>query len=862
MRILEYLLLCSPLSAVLAFQWPQTLLSSVNPLIGTTGGPAPGNSGGMIASVGPPFASARWVVQTQDNHVQATPFNYTEEYAENGTVHGFQGTRQPAIWMGESAWAAVVPGMTSGNAQEIITDFDERALPKIPGTESFGVALYTVGLSVPNSGGSTIDVSMSATSRVGHLQFTFERGSNSTFVPHLFLPTTRATEVFHTPSTFQAIFPNGTVQISPENNEICGSNMEMQDIILAPLSIKEAASHFTGWFCAEFDTPFSSHGVTQVDTISENATSGSGQQLGAYAQFEFPGHSNKLTVNVKVATSLISADNARNNLVNETGKSFAIADTQASTESAWAGKVGRIQVETDGSPEAEQNKTVFLTALWHAMQYPYEVHDNPTSSNGEQYYSAYDNAVHDGESFNGYSIWDVFRAEWGLLILMAPERIPSMIRSMLHDFEEGGHLPMWKNMVETNIMVGTHADSLLAEAVVKGFGAGLSDGFNPTFTTEELTTMWTAAWQDASVPPINDTTVVYSDRQEGVDFEVRAGLSTSWEDTGLGKGWVANDIHSESASRTLDYSYDDYAVAMLSSLMPSEIIEAHTPNLAELQAQFYGNTSIKNNVTTFLMDRAKTNPWVLWNSTASAPALTTGGDPILGFVQARQENGTWADPTEGFTEGDRWVYSLDIVHDINELVQKRGGNASFIKSMNEFFDGGWVAFTNEPSHHTPYLYSAVGAPTWSQERVRQMASINYNNTPNGLSGNEDCGQMSAWYVWSVMGFYPLNPISGLYVVGAPFFSSLTVSIPVPPFIPSNHPSITQNPNFNSTTNSYELRITATGAETMPYVKSLRVNGKDWESPIISHDDIRFGGTLEFEMSATAESWGGGRGEAA
>ncbi|KIK68724.1 glycoside hydrolase family 92 protein [Collybiopsis luxurians FD-317 M1] len=859
MKAFESLLLCSPLYLALAYQWPKTLLSSINPLIGSAG-PEPNLSGGMIPSVGPPFASTRWVAQNQNSYVSATPFNYTQSYKENGTVHGFMGTRQPAIWMGESAWAAIVPGMTSRDASDIKTAFDDRALPKIPGSETFGVALYSVGLSFPGSGGSTVNVSMSASSRVGHFQFTFERGSDLFVSPYLFLPTTRATTIFHNPNTFVTTYPNGTVQISPDDNEICGSNTEMQDWILAPNSIKEAASHFTGWYCAKFDQPFSNYGVTLANDVSEKAKSGSGEQVGAYAQFEFPAQSNIVTINVRIATSLISADQAKHNLVVENEGAFAIADTQAATENAWAEKVGRFQIETDGSLEAESNKTVFLTGVFHAMQYPYEVHEPiPSSSEALHYYSAYDDSVHGGESYSGYSIWDTYRAEWALQILLAPERIPSMIRSMLQDYEEGGWLPMWKNMIETNIMVGTHADSLLAEAVLKGFGAGDSKGFDSTFTTEELTTIWAAAWKDASVPPVDDATVVYSDREEGVDYEVRAGLSTFFEQHSSGRGWVANDIHSESVSRTLDYAYDDHAVAVLSTLIPSDIIEANTPNLPELKTQFYGNPSDKKNVTTFLNDRATVNPWTVWNATASSPAVITGGEDIKGFVQARQQNGSWAAPTDGFTEGDRWVYSFAFVHDVDELVKKRGGNESFVKSLNEFFDGGWVDFTNEPAHHTPYLYALAGAASYTQERVREMAQINYNNTPDGLSGNEDCGQMSAWYVFSAMGFYPVNPVSGVYVVGSPFFSSLRVDLPVPSFIPPTHWSITQNPHYNPSTNSFVLRILAPGAETKPYVKSLRVNGQNKEDPFISHDDIRYGSLLEFEMSENAENWGGGRG---
>ncbi|KAF9062715.1 glycosyl hydrolase family 92-domain-containing protein [Rhodocollybia butyracea] len=880
MKALFSLLCVGSIPVVTAYQWPKTLLSSINPLIGTTG-PEPNLAGGMIPSVSPPFGSTRWVAETQHNHVSATPFNYTESYKNNGSIHGFLGTRQPAIWMGESAWAGVVPGMSFGLSGDIKTDFEERALPKIPDTEQFGVGMYSVGLEIPDSEGGTVQVSMSASSRVGHFQFVFRQGNSSkSYYPYVFLPTARPTELFHTPDVFVPLYPNGTVEISPDNAEICGSNSEMQDFLLTPNSVKDAAQHFTGWYCARFDTAFSEtgYGVTQGGSISEGATSGTGEYLGGYARFKFPGQdasdgessSGVVTINLHIATSLISADQARYNL---NAESFVdIADTQAATENAWAEKVERFQVETDGSAEAEERKVVLLTSVFHALHYPYETHEdipNPSSGSQHHYYSAHDNSIHEGESYSGYSVWDTYRAAWAFTILFAPERVPGMVRSMLQDYKEGGWLPMWKNMIETSVMIGSHADSLLAEALLKGFGGLAESGSSEiqrTFTTEELTTIWESAWKDASVPPVDDDTVSYSDREEGVDYEARAGLSTFYEQYADNGGWVANDIHSESVSRTLDYAYDDHAVAVLSTLIPSDIVRTHTPGLSEIKAKFYKANSpesrLDSNVTTFLNDRALANPWTVWNPAASAPAIVTGGDDIMGFVQARQQDGTWGSTLDGFTEGDRWVYSFDYVHDVAELVKRRGGNESFVKSLNEFFDGGWADFTNEPAHHAPYLYALAGAASYTQERVREIAQSNFNNTPNGLSGNEDCGQMSAWYVFSAMGFYPVNPVAGVFVVGSPFFSSQLFSIPVPPFIPPAHSSIIDNPYYNSTTNSYELRIVAPSAETKQYVKGLSINGKiveDWEEPVISYDQIRYGGLLEFEMSDQEESWGGGRG---
>ncbi|KAG6832064.1 hypothetical protein H0H92_005486 [Tricholoma furcatifolium] len=337
--------------------------------------------------------------------------------------------------------------------------------------------------------------------------------------------------------------------------------------------------------------------------------------------------------------------------------------------------------------------------------------------------------------------------------------------------------------------VGTHADSLIAEAVVKGVTG---------FDTELA---WEAVWKDATVPPVHDLTVSYFDREENVDYEVRAGLSSTYEE----HGWVADDIHSESASRTLDYAYDDYAAYKLASSLNKP-----------------------TNVTSFLFDRSMRAPFTIYNTDT-------------GFMEARNADGSWAGPDNGWTEGDKWAYSFDVVHAIPELIEKRGGNKSFVKSLDEHFDGGHNDHSNEPSHHIPYLYSLAGAAYKTQERVREIAEANYNNTPIGLSGNEDCGQMSAWYLFSAMGFYPVNPVSGEYVVGSPFFDKITIQLPP---VPQHR-------------DSKKLTITALGAPTKPYIKSLTVNGRKVDTPIILHEDIANGGEIVFEMSDVVEEWGNG-----
>ncbi|KAG1787178.1 glycoside hydrolase family 92 protein [Suillus plorans] len=732
-----------------AFRFPPSeAVDNVNPLIGN-GGDSPNGSGGMIPSTSPPFAMTRWVAQTSENYVSVTPYNYTAT-----SIHGFQATHQPAIWMGESGQVVISPG-----AGQVQPKFDNRGMSFTHENEVITASYYSVNMNAIEGG--QILAEQSSTSRVGHLRFTFI----DTRQPYVLVEATRAS-VLGSSDSHNLTYPQGSIFINPDTREISGNNPERQDFIIAPVSTP--AKHWSGYFCARFDQPFASWGVSKNNTLFDGQTSGNGTLLSGYVSFS----PEVVEVSVRIGVSFISVEQARKNLDMEVPDGNTLEDTATATRSAWAEKLELIKIKGASKDQLQ----TFYTAFFHTLQYPYE------QSEYGQYYSGYDDAVHQGISYTGYSNWDTFRAEWAWLILFAPERIPGMVQSMLQDYKEGGRLPMWKNIVETNIMVATHADSLIAEAVLKGMA-----GF-------DLETAWEAVYSDATVPPVNDTTTVYFDRQENVDYEVRAGLTSVYEE----KGWVADDIHSESASRTLDYSYDDFAVSVLAGLLN------------------------KSEEERFFRQRSLQNPFTIFNS-------------LTGFMEARNASGAWAGPDNGWTEGDKWAYTSDVIHDTPGLITRKGGNATFVKFLDEHFDGGHNDHTNEPSHHIPYLYSLAGAASKSQSRIRQIAESNYNASVNGLSGNEDCGQMSAWYLFSALGFYPVNPVSGLYVVGSPFFDEVEIQFPL--------------------SNATGLKIIAEGAPSKPFVNSLTINSADIPSPIISHNQILDGGRFEFIMSSRPQAWG-------
>ena len=205
-------------------------------------------------------------------------------------------------------------------------------------------------------------------------------------------------------------------------------------------------------------------------------------------------------------------------------------------------------------------------------------------------------------------------------------------------------------------------------------------------------------------------------------------------------------------------------------------------------------------------------------------------------MQARNSDGSWANPTDGWTEGDEWVYLFAPLHDIPGVMQLLGGPAAFNAKLDEHFSGHHNHHDNEPSHHYGYLYDYGGQPWKTQERVRQIARDAYSNTPEGVLGNEDCGQMSAWYVFTAMGFYPVNPASAQYMIGSPLFARTTLHLP----------------------NGRQFEISAANnSAEHPYIQSARLNGRPLNEPLITYQQIESGGKLELVMGPRLSRWASG-----
>ncbi|WP_426688598.1 GH92 family glycosyl hydrolase [Rhodanobacter ginsengiterrae] len=479
---------------------------------------------------------------------------------------------------------------------------------------------------------------------------------------------------------------------------------------------------------------------------------------------------------VKVAISPVSEANAMANL-DQDGAGWDFDARRAEATAAWNKALAVVDVE---APKTA--RTMFYTALYHAML-------SPTLSmdvNGD--YRGPDHAVHRAKGFEFYStwsLWDVYRAQQPLMVLLNPGRSTDFIRSLIAAREASpfGILPVWAYQgLETWCMIGYHAVPVIADAYIKGVR-----GFDADKALQAMVA-------SATYAPYGDLT----------DY--------------MKLGYVPIDKEPEGASKTLEYAYDDWSLAQMAKAMGRHDIAATFEKRA-------GNWR---------------HAW----------------DPKTGFMRARLSDGTFREPFDpeaagygsDYTEGNAWQYSWYVPQDVAGLIGAMGGDAKFIAKLDALFDAkidpahfknveditgliGWYAHGNEPSHHIAYLYDYAGAPWKTQARLKQIMDSQYAARPDGLSGNDDLGQMSAWYVFTALGFYPVTPGSDAYAIGRPFVSRAAIHL----------------------ASGRSFTITAAPLDDAhPYVGKVTLNGKPLQGPWLRHGQIMAGGELHFDMQATPQ----------
>lgn len=714
----------------------------VNPMIGTSGDDSR-EYGGTMPLVTKPFGMTHWTPMTRENQISRCSYHYNDP-----SIMGFMGTHQPAIWMGDYGFMSVMPQTGQVNFKPV-----QRSMPYSHSNEVAKPYYYRVQM---GQKANSISTKLTSSTRCSFFAFTFPKNKNA----YLSIEMSRLMGY------------TGYIKIIPEKNRIVGYNPDRHNEAFGN-QMGPQLEHFSGYFVLEFDTPFASFG-TYSDTSHAYATQDDvkvfegrhelkGDKIGGYIAFP----QNTTRVKLRIGSSFISIEQAAKNLEKEIPE-WNFSQTVKVCRKTWEDHMKRIKVE-GGTNDQKVN---FYTSLYHALLYP------RIFSEYGRYYSAFDDQVHEGVAYNDFSLWDTFRALHPLLLFVAPERVNDMITSLVNMYKEGGWLPKWPNPTYTNIMIGTHADAVIADAYVKGFR-----DFDTSLAYE-------AMYKNAMVPPDDDKNQRWEDRADWTSYEARGGLS--WYKQ---LGYVPADKTSESVSRTLEFAYDDFCVAQMAKAM-------------DKQEDYH-----------YFMERSKNYRHVY--------------NPEAGFMQPKLANGTFytGDPGRynAFTEGSPWTYLFCAMQDVDGLIELMGGKQAFVKRLDENFEGGHYRHDNEPGHHYIYLYNYVDQHRKTQQKVKRVLTEKYKNQPDGLCGNDDCGQMSAWYIFSSMGFYPVTPGTEEYAIGVPSFRKVTIQLREP---------------YDST--SFVIRAKNKKPQNQD-VHSIKLDGKKLAQPFIKHSDFVTHDTLVFEM---------------
>lgn len=528
--------------------------------------------------------------------------------------------------------------------------------------------------------------------------------------------------------------------------------------------------HSWGWspkqyiyFQTRFSRPFDAF---QLDTTAITTKDKGRIGTAAIARFDFKTKQNE-EILVTTALSGTSMEAAARNLEAEAPKDdFDFYMKQA--QENWTKELAKIEVTSDDADK----KTIFYTAMYHAMLAPTIYSDVDGS------YFGPDGQVHQAEGWTNYStfsLWDTYRASHPLFTYLQPERVSDMIQCFLHFYEQNGALPLW-NLYgwETDMMIGYHAVPVIVDAYLKGIG-----DFDPVKALEAC------------------VTTANRDDYRSIGFYKE-------------KGYVACDQENWSMSKTMEYAYDDYCIARMAEAMGEK----------EIADEFYRRSQNYRNVF----------------------------NPETSFMQPRDSKGNFIpnyDPEayiEDICESNGWQYYWSVAHDIDGLIELTGGEARFAERLDSMFTYettdksklpifstgmiGQYAHGNEPGHHVIYLYNRVKQPWKTQQYAAQVMHTLYKNTPDGICGNEDCGQMSSWYVFSAMGFYPVDPISGQYEIGSPIFPEVKM--------------------YLANGKTFVVRAENVSDENI-YIQSVTVNGQPYNKSYITHEMIMQGDTIHFVM---------------
>lgn len=539
----------------------------------------------------------------------------------------------------------------------------------------------------------------------------------------------------------------------------------------------------TGWaklrkiyFYMEFSSPILTSTLRDGGRVHENTAVINGTNL--HGCFRF-GQLNGKPLTCKVALSSVSMENARQNMEQE-APHWDFDRYVAAADADWEKQLGKTEVKG-----TEVQKEIFYTALYHTMIQPNTMSD----VNGEYMAADYTTrkVANNETHYTTFSLWDTFRASHPLYTLLEPERVTDFVKSMIRQYEYYGYLPIWQLWGQDNYcMIGNHSIPVITDAILKGIpGIDMEKAYEAVYNSSVTS-------------------------HPNSPFEV-------WEKY----GFMPENIQTQSVSITLEQAFDDWCVAQLAAKLNKD---------ADYQ-RFHKRSEYYRNLF----------------------------HPKTKFFQSKNDKGEWIEPFDPyqyggngghpFTEGNAWQYFWYVPHNIQALMELTGGTKAFEQKLDTFFTStykseqmnhnasgfvGQYAHGNEPSHHVAYLYNFAGQPWKTQKYVSHILNTLYNNTSSGYAGNDDCGQMSAWYVFSAMGFYPVNPADGRYIIGSPLLDECTLKL--------------------AGNKEFRIRTIRKSPEDI-YIQSVTLNGKKHKDFFITHQDIMNGGTMVFKMGKKPSGWG-------
>ncbi len=533
----------------------------------------------------------------------------------------------------------------------------------------------------------------------------------------------------------------------------------------------------TGWaplrkvyFRAEFSRPFSGSFMKSRNRIYENIDISNDTDLKLNLLFE---DNNSDPLYVKVGLSSVSLNGAKDNLAGEL-MDFNFEHVRKSAETAWDKELACIDAEG-----TSVQKTIFYTGLYHLFIQPNNLADNDGTYIN---HNMVESIAPDGVHYSTFSLWDTYRAAHPLYTIVQKKRTSDFINSMLRQYEQYGYLPVWQLWgEETYCMIGNHAIPVIVDAYFKGIkGVDWNAAYN--------------AVRSSSITPHKNSPFNLLDKY----------------------GYFPENLQSQSVSITLEIAYNDWCTAQM--------------------AKALGKLDDYN----FFIKRSQNYLNLFDNS--------------IGFFRAKDDKGNWIEPFDPlkyggnggypFTEGNGWQYLWYVPHDVYKFIELLGGEKKFSKKLDDFFtleakpedvNGnasgfiGQYAHGNEPSQHIIYLYDFANEPWKAQYYSAKVMNEQYTDNPSGYSGNEDCGQMSAWYIFNAMGFYPLNPANGIYCFGSPQLEKAVINL--------------------DDGKKFTITVKNTAKDNV-YIQNVMLNGNEYSKNFITHNDIMNGGTLEFTMGST------------